>query len=504
MGNFYVKKIQIVLIILLFFVKYSLTWTDFSKTVINKDGIYDLNGIKATCPKNKVIRGFALDKPSQSTIRWALHCILPSNIDNTKKSVITKSTNRDDCEDSRMIWWDRHTIKCDENQVLHSFTFISEKQSKKCYFMYECIQLTNSLCHFNLNQATKTVSSNKGNLLKFPLLPVIANQKDSALIGFQFRNQYTSDVLWESFIFYGWCVTTLPNQNSKSTGIDIEVYFELTDKNMLNFLSDFYEYYRRIEKYISFTPHYLFKTGNPINDPSLEQDVDNLDYITNNCLTKGKYCYDKTDDENKLGRYYLLETLRHLCIHKVANDGSNRSNIKALYWDFIFFYNNQCNPSTAFRMNCGNELFEKYKTNLYQVMSCLSKSFGNDNAVFSDDLCDNENNILEKESVYSKEKNISIESAPSITIDGKLYIKLNPRYIFEEICLKLIKDLEYFVTPCAQYYKKYKATSNLLKLLIALFIIFISIIVIGIMYRNKMEKQTKKENATYVQLQEQK
>ena len=137
-------------------------------------------------------------------------------------------------------------------------------------------------------------------------------------------------------------------------------------------------------------------------------------------------------------------------------------------------------------------------------MSCLSKSFGNDNAVFSDDLCDNENNILEKESVYSKEKNISIESAPSITIDGKLYIKLNPRYIFEEICLKLIKDLEYFVTPCAQYYKKYKATSNLLKLLIALFIIFISIIVIGIMYRNKMEKQTKKENATYVQLQEQK
>ena len=482
----------------------SLSWTDFSQTVINTNGIYDLYKLKASCPRNMAIRGFALDKPSLSTLRWALQCIKPSNLDKSK-ALVSKKTNVDKCDDSRIIWLDRHYIKCDPDQVLHSFTFLNNGNEKECYFLYECLPLTSSLCHFNLDQPSKTVNNHLGDLRKFPLLPVIANQKDSALIGFQFRMSYNDNNIWETFIYYGWCVTSVPNYNSKSTGIDVEVFFKLDDAKMITFLSDFYEYYRRIEKYISFTPHYLIN-GNAQYTEEYIHDVNYLDYITNNCVSKGKYCYDipPNSDENSMGRYFLLETVRQQCIHHSATVGSMRNNIKGLYWDFIYYYKNHCSPESAFRLNCGSEIFDKYNFNGYNVMQCIANSFGGSEGIYNDDLCDNDNKILERESVIAKEKNITIENSPVIIIDGNKYItKLQPKLVFEEICLKIIKALDYYVTPCAKYYQRYKTAGRLMKVLITVFILLFVFIIWGICYRRKIEKDIVKKSENYVQLQEQ-
>ena len=479
-----------------------LTWTHFSKTVLLQNGIYSLSNITAACPNNYAIRGFALDKPSTSTFRWALHCVKPIN-NFVSPRVTHHSTNPDECGDSRIIWLDRHVLQCNPNAVLQSFTFKHKAHSRSCYFEYTCIELNTTLCHSTLSESTVVVDNHLGNILKLRSgeINVIGNYDSSALTGFQFRMNYVNNVLWETYMYYGYCFTsTLDNMitHAKSTGVDVELFFHIDSKEAFNFLESFYDYYRRIEKYISFIPHYVFA-----NRASSSSSTYGNEFVDSNCISGGKYCYEPNNNPSSSsssshqvlegGYYYLLEIIRHLCVFHISHYRMKENNYKMLYWDFIYAYKHQCDPLTAFRLNCASDIFSKYNINSYTMSDCIAESFGSNGAIYNDELTQHDNTFLDRESTYINEKasslSLSVYDTPFITINSNnnkqlILHQLNAQLVFEEICKALITSLDMYVTPCAKYYNVHNQMKTIMRIIVYVGIcicsIFILLIVKGI------------------------
>lgn len=449
------------LLILIMIFTNSYSWTDYSRVVTNYDGLPDLADLEVKCQKGYAIRGFEIEHPSKSTLRYALHCIKPKNAIQPAQTYF-KETNYDNCDDNRFVWLDRHEIKCDPNSVLSSFVLIFDQQQRKCKYRYTCLRLTSSMCHSYLEQNTADATIPGGNVQSIGRFPIVANAVDAALIGFRYFMNYNTDP-WLINASYGWCITSAQDYSVKSTGIDIDAYYRVDDKEMLQFLSDFYEYYRRLSKYVSFTPHFVF------DKPSIE-DKQEEEYIEEKCVSMGKYCFNK-----KNGRYYLLETLRHICIYQASYIEQSRNDVKSLFWDFILYFNNKCNIENSFRLNCGIEIFEKYNLSPHQSMRCLSLSFGVEDP-YREEIVDNENYILEREKIIFEEKfsgDLKGYSEPLIVLNGnKAITELNPVKVFEEICLMLIQSLKVYVTPCSHYYHQRKAMGKLMKIIIGGIVVF--------------------------------
>ena len=131
-------------------------FTDFSETVISSKGILSLFGIKAYCYNGSILRGIALQKPTPSTIRWALQCV-PMEVDG--RHISHHVSDQVEClNDPNGYWLSKIDIRCPPERVLYGLS-IELYNKDLCGVHYLCQKVDGALC-LNYNKVESKYEKN--------------------------------------------------------------------------------------------------------------------------------------------------------------------------------------------------------------------------------------------------------------------------------------------------------------------------------------------------------
>lgn len=447
-----------------------LAWTDFSETRVFKNGLYDLHYLQAQCPLSKIMRGFAIEKPTKSTIRIAMNCIPLDKSIKYMYQEITNSTSPQECVDDRFIWLDKHQVLCKEGHVLIGFTIFMF--DKKCHLSYTCLPIPKSSCYNKNYLSTSYFPLPKGQLESKGFPKILAPPYNAGLQGFEFVvNYHKDDIHWEARFNYSWClfpesVETIDSEsvNLKNTGIDIDLYIKYSQENIkksLQFIIDFKEIFTKFKEYISFTPHILINvTSNE------EQDKLSNDFKNAHCINEGKYCLNKID--NIQGKQLIMESLKQSCLGTDLILFSSDS-IKELFFEYIFVYQNKCINQTGV-INCGDEVLQMFGVQKWTTERCIQESFENREKLSG------ENSIIERENLIIQEKNFTFDEFPYLTVNDNK-INLSKNEVISIICRVLGN-----ITQCNESNLN-KQGGTFLSVILRIMLVFFALFLIYIIYK---------------------
>lgn len=445
-----------------------LAWTDFSETRVYKNGLYDLHYLQAHCPISKIMRGFAIEKPTKSTIRVAMNCIPLDKSIKYMYQEITNYTSPEDCKDNRFIWLDKHKILCKEGHVLIGFTFFMFDQ--KCHLSYTCIPIPKSSCYNKNYFSTNYFPLPKGHLESKGFSMILAPSYNAGLQGFELVMKfYHDDKQWEARLNYSWCWLpeigdTNESVSPKNIGIDIDLYIKYNKENIkktLQNILDFKEIFTKFKDYISFTPHILVNVTSNEEQSKLSNDFKN-----EHCINEGKYCLNKID--NIQGKQLIMESLKQSCLGTDLILFSPDS-IKEIFFEYIFVYQNKCINQTGV-ISCGDEALQMFGVQKWATERCIQESFENKEKLSGF------NSIIERENLIIQEKNIIFDEFPYLTINDKK-ITLNKKEVISVICSYLGNIIQ-----CKESNLNNQRVS-LLSLLLIITLILLSLFLICIIYK---------------------
>lgn len=326
-----------------------LTWSHFSNTIINKNGIYDLYGLKGYCPPDSVVRGIQLDKPTNSTFRYALNCFYTNGQKTYISHYVSDQVN---CTDNSFSWLTQLPIECPRKTILVGLS-LENYSPGLCGIHYLCSKIQGSLC--SNYKAFKTET--KDNVL----IPIVSKSHNGGISSISLK--FTEG---KGFYYsYDWCF--IPQYNNTNvlmsvqpSIIKIEFFFRLDDIEKVDFIINVLQkIILYFEGEVIFIPHYL---------------VDFEEEGGKNCY--GLYCLDNP--------WRVRESLIQYCIYE---------NHKEEYFNYLVNYRKSCSHLKEYSLSfdCGNFKSE-------DIDKCFMKSFRNNMK---------QNTIFDGENAFYLEKKIS-------------------------------------------------------------------------------------------------
>ena len=173
----------------------------------------------------------------------------------------------------------------------------------------------------------------------------------------------------------------------------VDFFYVPSSQYSHKFIEALREVYLKLKDRMIFEPHIVTFTSK------------SNEYITNNCVSQGKYCAFDPDNEGPItGKDVIMEALRQKCIYKAGIT-------QYFYYMDMFF--TQC--ITKFTEECSNHLIWKSGIDSSDITSCVNNSFNKVNVNFKD----NENEILAEE--REKVRKLGTTHFPNIYINNLLY-----------------------------------------------------------------------------------
>ena len=294
-------------------------FTDFSETVISSKGILSLFGIKAYCYNGSILRGIALQKPTPSTIRWALQCV-PMEVDG--RHISHHVSDQVEClNDPNGYWLSKIDIRCPPERVLYGLS-IELYNKDLCGVHYLCQKVDGALC-LNYNKVESNTIPYPNNVSKESLttLPIVAGDYYAGIQGFRLNVNKGS-----MKYMYSWCALPQYDNNNnldnlaKDNDLNIEMYFRLDDSKSVKYIVDVIGGVKKTFKdaiLFSFYPHYI----KPLKGS--EQ-----------------------------------ESIKQSCIYEIDKD---------VYFDYMEEYYINCSNSN----NCGEQILNNYNVSKQDLNKCI-------------------------------------------------------------------------------------------------------------------------------------
>ncbi|WOG85493.1 hypothetical protein DCAR_0104682 [Daucus carota subsp. sativus] len=188
----------------------------------------------------------------------------------------------------------------------------------------------------------------------------------------------------------------------------------------MKFVKDFKGHAQILEKggYTMFTPHYITWY--------CPQPFILSDQCKSQCINNGRYC--APDPENDFGKGYqgrdvVIENLRQLCVHRVANE-SHRSWV---WWDYVTDFHIRCSmKQMRYSKECAESVMESLDLPIAKIRSCMG-----------DPEADVENKVLkiEQDRQVGEGSRGDITILPTLVINNVQYRgKLERTAILKAIC----------------------------------------------------------------------
>lgn len=135
----------------------------------------------------------------------------------------------------------------------------------------------------------------------------------------------------------------------------------------MDFVKNFKGHAQILEKggYTAFTPHYItwFCPFQFINSP----------HCKSQCINHGRYC--APDPENNFregyeGKDVVLENLRQLCVHRVANESSR----PWVWWDYVTDFHSRCSmKEKKYSIECAENVIKSLSKNPFFAIRLYRK-----------------------------------------------------------------------------------------------------------------------------------
>ncbi|KAK9062367.1 hypothetical protein SSX86_019553 [Deinandra increscens subsp. villosa] len=183
----------------------------------------------------------------------------------------------------------------------------------------------------------------------------------------------------------------------------------------MNFIKNFKGHAQILEKdgYTMFTPHYItWYCPKPFVFS---------DQCKSQCINHGRYC--APDPEHDFGEGYsgkdvVLENLRQLCVHRVANE-TNRSWV---WWDYVTDFHIRCSMKKhRYTLECAEDVIKSLGLPSEKIKKCMG-----------DPEADDDNEVLKLQqdsqvSFHSKSENILRKISKKLVIFVLVYNKVGRR-----------------------------------------------------------------------------
>ncbi|XP_042028630.1 vacuolar-sorting receptor 6-like isoform X2 [Salvia splendens] len=148
----------------------------------------------------------------------------------------------------------------------------------------------------------------------------------------------------------------------------------------MNFIKNFKGHAQILEKggYTQFTPHYITWY--------CPRDFVQTEQCKSQCINRGRYCAPDPEldfSSGYSGKDVVLENLRQLCVHRVANQ-TNRSWI---WWDYVSDFHIRCSMKhNRYSKDCAEEVMKSLGISVEKINKCMG-----------DPEADTENEVLKIE-----------------------------------------------------------------------------------------------------------
>ncbi|XP_047308009.1 vacuolar-sorting receptor 6-like [Impatiens glandulifera] len=190
--------------------------------------------------------------------------------------------------------------------------------------------------------------------------------------------------------------------------------------DQMSFVKNFKGHAQILEKggYTLFTPHYITWYCPQAYTLSSQ--------CKSQCINRGRYC--APDPEQDFGAGYqgkdvVLENLRQLCVHRVANE-SNRSWV---WWDFVTDFHIRCSmKENKYTKDCAEDVMKSLDLPVEKIKKCMG-----------DPAADEENQVLkmEQELQVGRGSRGDVTILPTLVInDVQFRGKLESSVVLKAIC----------------------------------------------------------------------
>ncbi|KAM3240275.1 hypothetical protein ACQJBY_053762 [Aegilops geniculata] len=150
------------------------------------------------------------------------------------------------------------------------------------------------------------------------------------------------------------------------------------------------------------------------------------------CINHGRYCTpDREEDfgEGYEGKQVVVENLRQLCVHRVANESGRRW----AWWDFAMDYKLRCSmKDKKYSKACTEEVVASLGLSLEKVLACMGDpDAGADNAVLS----------KEQEDQIGRGSRGDVTILPTLVINDVQYRDMAGIYGIRHFVLSIMRSL---------------------------------------------------------------
>ena len=259
-------------------------------------------------------------------------------------------------------------------------------------------------------------------------------------------------------------VSVKENKNDK---VKVDFFVNILNKESLEILTDFKNYYNIINKDVQFNIYYV----TPQIDGLSEKDK------ALNCLANGQYCIIKNAENNQknfMGYELVLDSIFHQSIYLMT---------KKTFFTFIKEYYNNCFTKSEYKVFCAADQFSKDLKDLIfeNVFSSFGGKYDEEWATISeirnnlDSYLSNTNSILVNNRI--KEYSYKVKFVPQVIINEKqINGRLSSENIFQNICGAFNEKPDYCGGSSNE---KNKTTSSGFSVLQIIFVV-IAIIIVNI------------------------
>ena len=223
-------------------------------------------------------------------------------------------------------------------------------------------------------------------------------------------------------------------KENKKSGVKVEFFVNILNKESLEILCDFKNYYNILIKDIGFDIYYV----TPQMEGLSEKDK------ALNCLGNGQYCIIQTAENNQRnfnGYELVLDSIFHESIYAMT---------KKHYFTFIKEYYDNCFSKKDYEVFCAAEKFDDDLREL--IFENVYESFGgkyDEKWTTISDIRKNLENYLINSNTYLvntriKEYEDKVKSVPQVMINGKQITgRLSTDNIFDNICAAFSEKPDY-------------------------------------------------------------
>jgi hypothetical protein len=165
----------------------------------------------------------------------------------------------------------------------------------------------------------------------------------------------------------------------KSDEVNAVFWLSTSNRNSFRIINEFYQYFKKLENRIKFTPHYAIWVCHSCLSSNFT--IDN-----ENCISGGRYCCPDPDGTGPAtGAHIVQEDLRQICIWKKYQDK---------WWEYMMSFDDECVEYQVVK-ECSLKVMKKVGIDSQVIQECFDGSFiktGNlvnyqkdDNSILSDE-----------------------------------------------------------------------------------------------------------------------